>query len=848
MSFLRSKAGRAAAGVVVILALFLIRPGADRLRGRITRSISLAIGRPVDIAKVSLRLLPRPGFDLQDFVVYEDPAFGAEPMLRASEVTAALRLTSLLRGRLEISRLVLTEPSLNLVQDGTGHWNLENLLVRANLTPVAPTGKSKREARPGFPYIEADQGRINFKLGQEKMPYALTEADFSIWQDSENAWGMRLKARPMRTDFDLSDTGTVRVSGSWQRAAALRDTPVQFSLQWERAQLGQVTKLAYGRDLGWRGTIAASVALSGTPADLTIATSDSVDDFRRYDLADGDSLRLAAQCNAHYRSVDRALPALSCQAPVSGGFFRLDGSVGGASGSRTYDLTLLAQDIPMQALVALAMHAKKDIPEDLVATGTLDAAFKFARRSQGSQFLTAWTGGGQTRDFAIGSALAKTELPLDRIPFSVSSGAPLPRDAGGPHSRPQPAPAQFAEVAHVEIGPFNLALGRPTPAAVRIWLSRTDYSLQIVGDAQIRKLLQVARAVGLPALQPPADGTAKVDLQIAGAWSAFTAAKAAGTAQLQSVRAEVRGLNEPLEIASANLLLEPDLVEVKNLAASVAGSTWRGSLELPRGCAALGTCSIRFDLQADTVATDSLSELLNPHPRNRPWYRFLSAPESRSPYLLTLRASGRISANRVAIHKLMASRVSANVDLENGVVRLSGLRGETLGGKHVGDWKADFTGKAPQYSGSGSLQRIALGQLAQVMQDGWITGTGNATYQASAFGSTGAELISSAKASVQVETFSGTLPHIVLPGGVAPLRMRRFTGRLQLGDRKFEIQDGQLDTSEGVYEVSGTASLTRTLDLNLMRAGAHGFNISGPLTEPRVAEASAQQTRAALKP
>ncbi len=203
-------------------------------------------------------------------MVHEDPAFGAEPMLRAGEVTATLRVSSLLRGRLEIARLTLTEPSLNLVQDSAGHWNLENLLERADRIPVAPTSKAKTEIRPGFPYIEADRGRINFKFGQEKKPYALTDADFTLWQDSENTWGMRLKAQPVRTDFNLCDTGTVRVSGSWQRAAALRDTPLQFSLQWERGQLGQVTKLAYGNDTGWRGTIALSATLTGTPADLDV--------------------------------------------------------------------------------------------------------------------------------------------------------------------------------------------------------------------------------------------------------------------------------------------------------------------------------------------------------------------------------------------------------------------------------------------------------------------------------------------------------------------------------------------------------------------------------------------------
>ena len=202
MSFWRSKRGVVTLGLVLLLALFLIRPGANRLRARIVNSISLALGRQVEVAAVNFRLLPQPGFDLENFVIHDDPAFGAEPMLHAQEVTASLRITSLLRGRLEIARLNLTEPSLNLVRNAEGHWNLENLVERAAKIPVAPTSKAKTEKRPGFPYIEADRGRINFKVGPEKKPYALIDADFALWQDSENAWGMRLQAQPVRTDFN----------------------------------------------------------------------------------------------------------------------------------------------------------------------------------------------------------------------------------------------------------------------------------------------------------------------------------------------------------------------------------------------------------------------------------------------------------------------------------------------------------------------------------------------------------------------------------------------------------------------------------------------------------------------
>jgi AsmA protein len=249
-------------------------------------------------------------------------------MLRANEVTAILRLTSLLRGRLEIARLDLTEPSLNLVRGANGRWNLEALLERTARTPLAPTSKAKSEPRPGFPYIEATGARINFKSGPEKKPYALTNADFSLWQDSENAWGVRLKAQPFRTDLNLNDTGMLQVNGTWQRAVALRDTPLQFSLEWNRAQLGQLTKLFTGNDQGWRGGVQLDVTLSGTPANLQISTNASILDFRRYDIASGQPLRLAGHCDGQYSSVSHAFHEVICNAPVGTGLKRGHGVPG----------------------------------------------------------------------------------------------------------------------------------------------------------------------------------------------------------------------------------------------------------------------------------------------------------------------------------------------------------------------------------------------------------------------------------------------------------------------------------------------------------------------------------------
>jgi uncharacterized protein involved in outer membrane biogenesis len=129
---------------LVLLLLFFVPPFI-RLnkysKRRIVEALRSAIDRPVSVKNVSLQLLPRPGLVLEDFVVQEDPAFGAEPMLRAREVTAIPRLSSLWRARLEIGTLELQEPSLNLVRTPEGRWNVEALLNRATHTPSAPTTK-----------------------------------------------------------------------------------------------------------------------------------------------------------------------------------------------------------------------------------------------------------------------------------------------------------------------------------------------------------------------------------------------------------------------------------------------------------------------------------------------------------------------------------------------------------------------------------------------------------------------------------------------------------------------------------------------------------------------------------
>ena len=179
---------------------------------------------------------------------------------------------------------------------------------------------------------------------------------------------------------------------------------------------------------------------------------------------------------------------------------------------------------------------------------------------------------------------------------------------------------------------------------------------------------------------------------------------------------------------------------------------------------------------------------------------------------------------------------------------LSSLRGEVLGGRHTGKWSADFNTSPPGYSGDGTLERVSLEQLAEAMHDGWITGTANAEYRANTLGWGKTELLSGITATVQVEAQEASLPHLSLAGETSPLQVTRFVGRLHLQDGKFDFEKGKLQTPASIYQLSGTASLSRALDLKLTREGAHGFNITGTLTEPHVVMNTTPDTQAALKP
>lgn len=308
----------AVAGVVLLLVLLPPLLNVNRLQRRIAASMSASLGRTVHLDNVSLHLLPVPGFTLENLVVSEDPGFGSEPVIRANTVEVTLRPSSLWRRHVEFSSIKFVEPSLNLVRNALGEWNIQSLLMHAASVNTAPTVQRRAGPEPRFPYIEATGARVNLKIGEEKKPFSLTDADFALWLPTPQQWHVRLVGKPTRTDTNISDPGTVRLEGWLERAATMGEVPVDLTGSWEGAPLGEASKLLSGEDKGWRGDLSVQARLTGELAAATLTTTIHLEELRRADFLPLQTMDVVAKCGGTLNVTTAVVvePDCSVNAPV----------------------------------------------------------------------------------------------------------------------------------------------------------------------------------------------------------------------------------------------------------------------------------------------------------------------------------------------------------------------------------------------------------------------------------------------------------------------------------------------------------------------------------------------------
>jgi len=517
-------------GVLAILLLVFVPPlvNIGRYQRRVATSIGNSLGRPVHLDRVSLSLLPVPGLTIENLVVGEDPDFGSEPIIRANSVHATIRIPSLWRRQIEFSSISFTDPSVNLVHAANGRWNIEGILLQASRIETAPTGQRKAGPAPRFPYIEATGARLNIKQEQEKLPFSLTDADFALWLPDPHQWRLRLRAHPIRTDANVSDTGTIELESTLGAAPSLSQVPFNMQGQWRSAPLGEATHVLFGHDAGWRGEMNLSANIRGTFGESAVTAHLQLAGARPADFVPEQPLSAEVECYATATGIFHAFEDLRCSWPPATAphtpTIALTGTIPNVHHIESSSLQLGTSGIPASRLVSWMRAISPHVPADLAATGILTGSLSYEGAAPTTKTATDtghWQGQLTLSDASLNlpgtGGDAATLFSGDIHLHSVGRDA-TPRRRATALAKP---PAHGFVLA-----PAPLFLGGHDPATLEGHFDSTGYTLHLTGSATQDRLETFAQALppigdGLLKALPPSrpDATAfHIDLTATRPW------------------------------------------------------------------------------------------------------------------------------------------------------------------------------------------------------------------------------------------------------------------------------------------------------------------------------------------
>lgn len=782
--------------LAVLLAVVFVPPlvNVNRYRTQITRLLSTSLGRPVHLAAVEARLFPRPGFELTDLTVDEDPQFGAEPLLHASTVKASLRLLPLWRGKLEIDSISVDEASLNLVRTPADRWNFQPLLGMA-------TGDGKQAAE-WLPTLDATHARINIKNGVEKLPFSLVNAKLSFWQQKPGEWRLQLRGQPARTDLvlDLADTGEVRLDASLSRAAELRKMPLHVELHWREAQLGQLARLLVGTDPGWRGALNGEAEIDGSAETAQIKARLKADGVHREEFAPAEPLDFDARCALVYHSTQQTIENLRCDSPLGSGRIRVEGELPAADGQRrvAVELDRIPATVGLDALRTL----RRGFAPGLTARGSISGSLNYAPMALLVSAPASTVKKGAHPVPPVGpltGALTVDGLELNggglgdplRLP-KLTLASTLLAAADG---KSAPTAALTTTVA--------LPAGALAPLNATLTLASSGYQLALHGQAAIaraRELIQLAGAGERLALSGLAGDPLVIDLTASGPWLL------AEKGSMEAASAPVDSLNGTVQLRNANW--KPDylanalLISQATLHLGPEGSSWtpvaftygplKGTATLTQSAnCALTPCVPHFEVvfgpvsgglfqaaflgasKPDTVLA-KLIERLRPSAATPAW-----------PV-----AEGTVRAEALTLGPVVLHTVSATLRLHDNRVEIDRLEAGLLGGVLTLNGAIDgaTAQQKPVYTLAGRLDRLNPNAVAALMglhaTGGSFTGDGKITLS----GFTGAELAASARGSLNFDWRKGSI-------AAAPAAINRFdrwSGTAAIGGGGFSINPSQV--------------------------------------------------------
>lgn len=807
-----------------------------RIRNILNARLEAAFGRRIEVGRYSLNLFGRPELEASPVVVFDDPRFGNEYFLRADSLTIRIRWLSLLAGRIELGMLSLSRPSLNLVRAADGRWNIEEWLpAPSGMSGAADSDGARTSMRLRIRRIEVDSGRVNFKRGDEKFPFAFVGVTGSVEQQAPGRWQVNLDASPSRAAVVLQQAGTLHVDGQLGGTSShLR--PADLTMQWQNAAVADALRLVGGYDHGIRGSLSMTLDAHTLGPTWTLGGRAEIRRLHRWDLPlRGDNpalnLQVRADCLPENSEIDFADATLETpRSRVRGtGIVTWDPARTGIDAGERPAFVITSPGIEMEDLLAWIRAFRPNVSEALELRGRIGARVT----------LAGW--------------------PLRPVGGSLHT-AGLSLEGGSLRSAMRTGPGSID---------FDREFARLSP--IKIDLGGEDGVLQFSGFAEERDPVALSgRLTGRTTkLEDVTDAVSALGSKLPGDWSVEGPANfdlmwnsPAGTQPTQLFGEigldgdEVRApfLNHPISQVHGTLNLIGSAEELTVNSAEAFGGQWSGTLTL----SPLGE-DTRFSLKADRLNAEDLDRWLNPRWRQGFLGSVLPFLSSNGPEKIpsTLRASGRLSIDDFAFSRFVMEHLSGNLLLDQRQISFQDVEADFSGGKVSGSLKADLRG-LPAYNISARLAGINLASLtagspalarqfsgiASGEIDAELHGIGRDALVAS-LGCRGHAIIQ--PASLQGFDLFESMRAGARRGGTSSIS--EVSGTFACRDDLVELSGVRLRSGDVSIGASGSVDLARNADIHLqwlprarnqVRVGADSpvgtaaYFLRGPLFAPRI--------------
>lgn len=863
MKMLRKWWKPALALVILLIALqagVSLLARTHRVHAYLVGRLERAFGRPVEVGSFDVRLLPSLQLNAERVTVGEDPAFGYEYFLRAEHLSAGLRWMGLLRGHFEFGTMSLSKPSLVLVRNAEGRWNLERWLPPARVSsgqttrgygppsPVAPVNRLQR--------IEIDDGRINFMVEQDKQPFAFTNVSGSVEQVSPGRWHLQLEAQPWRSGVSLQSAGTLKVRGDLA-GTSTRLQPAEINLQWSQASLADVFRLFRGQDYGARGLFALdATAKSGNakddqPGDWTFSAQSRAVQIHRWDLterADNPRVHVSLKGRWNIGSGNLVAEQIAVEGPSSSLRGRFERTSGNPAST---ELRLDSMGVQAADLLAWFRAFHPDVAEGITAE----------QYFTGGMILRGWP-------LTVESAALASSGGVVKVPGFAEPVRIGPVRGGRERSMVVIGPVRVAlggdlrEVLAPKRRRVALAMNNAADLTLEQDINTQAGSISIEGNfSKAEEFLKLSAAFGYP-LNHGWELTGQATALTRWEWKKPFRGNWNGRIGFNNASLTVAGLNQPLKISESAL----DWVDGRRIAlvmrVDAFGGRWTGKIEETPAADGDTEPKWKFHLAGDQLDAAELDRWVGPRARPGWLQRLLpsllggaSPSVPASELVRRMNAEGELYVERLTIEQLKLEYLHAKGSLHDLHLEVSDADAEWAGGKVRAKIDARFLPR-PMYDVSAQLDRVNLAQLP---------GTGRVTERLRGF-ATGSlrlktegvgreELIGKLAGSgdfhLSKVEFRGWDVNASVADGAAHTGVSRWTagdGSFHLKDRSISLEELKLDGGKEWTLINGSLSFVQNADLAIETASAHKtknrktadfgngrvLRISGPLDDPKI--------------